>query len=284
MSIKQIVKEYFAPLLYLKFAFKLIRSRIFLAVLSVVVLVTIYALVSHNQHKKNPDDTTIPTATQLYHGIEKSISVNSRTETRWIVVDASASFKRLFLGLGIGILGSIILGIMMACFKVVENFFYVPITLLAKVPPTAALAVFFVMVGTGLEMYIAMIAFGILPTLTESVRLMVKDIPSENLDKARTLGASKFEEIWDIIFPQIFPRLIDAIRLQLGPSIVFLIAAEMVCGDMGFGYRIRLQSRLLDMSVVYPYIVFLMAFGFFMDSILKLTIRICCPWYGKGQS
>ncbi len=67
---------------------------------------------------------------------------------------------------------------------------------LAKIPPTAALAVFFVLVGTGKNMYVAMIAFGVLPTLALTVYLAVKEFPDELQYKAYTLGASHMEVIW----------------------------------------------------------------------------------------
>ena len=76
-----------------------------------------------------------------------------------------------------------------------------------------------------------------------------------------------------------FPKLLDALRLVIGPALVYLIAAEMVVGDVGFGYRIRLQSKLLNMSVVYPYLALLAAFGFGMDYALKRLQRKLCPWY-----
>jgi NitT/TauT family transport system permease protein len=154
---------------------------------------------------------------------------------------------------------------------------------LAKINPMAALAVFFVMVGTGTEMYVALITFGVLPTLSQAVYLAVKDIPKENLYKAMTLGASKAEMIIDIVFMQIIPRIVDVSRLQLGSAMVYLIAAEMICGDVGFGYRIRLQSRLLNMNVVYPYIAFLAMAGFFVDWLLRYYNKKFFPWYTQER-
>lgn len=257
------------------------RLRIFLGTFSISLLVCGYLYLSDKQHMKNPDDTTIPTISQLREGLQHAFEVNKRSGERWIAIDAAATAKRFFIGVGLGIVSSIILGLLMGCFKPIEAFFYPPMAMLAKIPPTAALAVFFVMVGTDLWMYVSMIAFGMLPSMSQSVFLAVKDVPDENLYKAETLGASRFALIWNIIFSQIRPRIIDAIRLQIGPAMVYLIAAEMICSDVGFGYRIRLQSRLLDMSVVYPYIAFLMVFGYAMDWILRYTIKFWCPWYTK---
>jgi NitT/TauT family transport system permease protein len=69
------------------------------------------------------------------------------------------------------------------------------------------------------------------------------------------------------------------VRLVIGPAMVFLIAAEMLVGDVGFGYRIRLQSKLLNMGVVYPYLAVLAGFGFGMDSGLRWLQKKWCPWY-----
>ena len=120
-------------------------------------------------------------------------------------------------------------------------------------------------------------------TLALTAYLAVKEFPNELQYKAYTLGASHLEVIWTIIFRQVLPRLIDGVRLMIGPVMVFLIAAEMLVGDVGFGYRIRLQSKLLNMSVVYPYLAMLAAFGFGMDYALQLLQRWWSPWFEKKQ-
>ena len=254
-------------------------QAVVLGFICVVLLLGFYSFLSHRQHVKNPDDTTIPSWSQLREGAQTAVEPNKRSGERWLVEDSTATLSRLFLGLGVGIAGSIVLGILMGCFPRIEAFFVPPISFLAKVPPIATLAIFFVMVGTGTNMYVAMIAFGVLPTLAQSIYLAVDELPTELLHKGYTLGASHTEMIWNVIVPFILPRIIDAVRLQIGPAVVYLVAAEMVVGDVGFGYRIRLQSRLLNMNVVYPYIVMLAGFGFGMDYTLRWMRTLCCPWY-----
>ena len=84
-----------------------------------------------------------------------------------------------------------------------------------------------------------------------------REVPSEVIDKSYTLGASHCEVIWNVIVPQIIPKFLDTVRLQIGPAVVYLIAAEMLKGDAGFGYRIRMRQRVTDMSVVYTYLALL---------------------------
>lgn len=258
------------------------KMKILLGVLSIMLLVGGYAYLSYKQHLKNPDDTTIPSFSQLGQGVKTIFEVNKRSDERWIVVDSMATFNRLFRGLAVGAGAAIVLGLLMGCFPFIEALLIPPLSILSKIAPTAAVAVFFVMVGTGLEMYVAMIAFGVLPTMAQVVFAAVKDINNDEINKAMTLGASRGEIILNVIATQIKPRILEAIRLQIGPAMVYLIAAEMLCGDVGFGYRIRMQSKMLNMNIVYPYLLILAGFGFSMDLTLKWILRKWCPWYKEG--
>ena len=127
-----------------------------------------------------------------------------------------------------------------------------------------------------------MISFGILPTLTQSIYLAAKDdLHVEEINKAYTLGASNLELIWNIVFQKILPKVIDNTLLQIGPAMVFLIAAEMLVGQVGIGFQIRMQQRLLHMNVVYTYLILLGVTGLMMDrAMISLRNRLC-PWFGK---
>lgn len=254
-------------------------TTLVLGALSLVLLLSGYEYLSHRQRQVNPQDKTVPSLRQMAAGLARTVRVDEMSDERWLVEDAKASGGRLFAALGLSVLSSLGLGLLMGCFTPVEAFCYPSLSFFAKVPATAALAVFFVMVGTGTNMYLAMIVFGTLPTLTLTVHLAVKEFPEELQYKAYTLGASHLEVIWTIMFRHVLPKLIDAVRLALGPAMVYLIAAEMLLGDVGLGYRIRLQARLNNMDVVYPYIVLLAAFGFLMDYGLRFVQRKLCPWY-----
>ena len=111
------------------------------------------------------------------------------------------------------------------------------------------LAVFFVMVGTDTEMYITMIAFGVLPVLAQSVYLAVRDVPEERLYKAYTLGASHTEVLWNVIARQILPKVIDALRRHdaesLGGQALELIRR---CEDIARNIESELEisQRLVD--------------------------------------
>lgn len=249
-----------------------------LGAVSLTALLLAYTWLSWSQKQVNPADTTIPSWLQLYDGLLQLSAPDPRSGERWIVIDGLATGKRLFLGLGLGVVLAVVAGVMMGTVSAIEALLLPPLSIAAKVVPTAAMAVFFVLVGLDLEMFVTMIVFGIAPSLAITVQLAARSVPRELVDKAYTLGASHFEVIWGVVFPTILPKVLDAVRLAIGPALVYLIAAEMLVGDEGFGYRIRLLQRRLDMNVVYLYIAILAAFGWSMDVALRKLKARLCPW------
>lgn len=252
--------------------------------ISIVVCISLYFLLSHNQHQINPKDTTIPNLSQLIQGIQKITVSNKSVFDSWLFMDFKATFSRHFFGLLLGVIISLVIGMAMGCFQIFESFFIYPVSFLSKIPPTAMMAVYFVLFGTENRMFIAMIALSIAPILIQTIyHSVISDVETTMLDKAYTLGASNFEVIYEVIFKQILPRILESIRLQIGPAMIALLAAEMLVADVGFGYRLRIQSRLLNMNVVYIYLIILGSMGFLMDWSMTKFRKWLCPWFEGEQ-
>lgn len=227
-------------------------------------------------------DRTVPTWKSLYElGVRRVIEPQGIGKEYWLWEDATATFDRLARGMLVGVLLSVVLGVLMGAYPSIEAFFLPPLSFLAKIPPTAMLAVFF-LIGTSMKMYVTMLAFGILPTLAQTVyQAAKKDVPESLVFKALTLGASSAELIWNVIYKQILPRVIDAVRLQIGPAMVLLVAAEWMVAGEGIGYRLRLFFQRTDMTVVYVYLILLGVVGLAADYLLIALRRWICPWFGE---
>src|SRR6185295_12870944 len=81
------------------------------------------------------------------------------------------------------------------------------------------------------------VATGVIPVIIRDLALRAGELPAEQLIKAQTLGASTWQLIVRVVLPQIWPRLIDSLRLTLGSAWLFLIAAEAIASTEGLGYR-----------------------------------------------
>ena len=291
--------------------------RLMLGIASFLVLIGGYTFVSNQAYERNPGQPTIPgwTSSAQLSSLEKKLEQTTEDSGRkrlekqmgdvragkgrsilsgfrtitgedgWLWEDAGISVKRFALGMLLGSVAAFIVGIAMGCFTPVEAFLRPSISFLASIPPTAMVAVYMMLFGLELKMFVAAIGVGIFPTLAQSIYQAVRNDVSESaIDKAYTLGASHFEVVWEVIIPQILPRILDAIRLQIGPAMIFLIAAELGLGGDGIGYRLRVAPRGNYYNVIYIYLILLGIFGMLVGGGLSWLRRWLCPWFEGSAS
>ncbi|MEL6317472.1 MAG: ABC transporter permease subunit, partial [Pseudomonadota bacterium] len=96
--------------------------------------------------------------------------------------------------------------------------------------------------------------------------------------KAQTLGASTWTLIMRVVLPQIWPKLILAVRLGLVPAWIFLISAEAIASTEGLGYRIFLVRRYLAMDVILPYVAWITLIAFLLDRALRWASQAMFRW------
>jgi NitT/TauT family transport system permease protein len=285
------------------------RWHLLLGVAGILTLLAGYTLVSWVRQSDDPKDKVAPNWWQIWSegGLAKAVtpyvaSTKTTTETvpgpdgpqeirvTTIVTrvmlwdDLAATGQRLLWGLLISSAISLVLGVLMGCYAAVEAFFLPPLAYLAKIPATALLSILFALCGLYPRYYTVMIGFGLIPTMAQSIYLAAKkDVPEELLFKARTLGASQLECIWSVILPHIWPKILDTIRLNIGPALIFLFAAEYVWGqdDVGIGATIRtyIHKGAAGATLSYAYVVLLGFFGLLIDNGMNFLQRWLCPWY-----
>ena len=206
--------------------------------------------------------------------------VRSALNNGWLWADFGISFKRFAYGMLLGTVLGFVIGIAMGCFTPIEALLRPSLAFFSSIPPTAMIAVYMLIFKLKPELFVAVIGVGIFPVLAQAIYQAVKnDVPAASVNKAYTLGASHFEVIWEVVIPQILPRIIDAIRLQIGPAMIFLIAVELYVGSEGIGYRLKLAPRGSHYNVIYIYLILLGALGMLIDWAMIGVRRWWCPWF-----
>jgi NitT/TauT family transport system permease protein len=151
------------------------------------------------------------------------------------------------------------------------------------VPPMAILPILFIVFGMGELAKVALIVIGVTPLLVRDMQQRVSEIPVEQLIKAQTLGGSSWTIVTRVVLPQVFPRLLDAVRITLGTAWIFLISAEAIAATEGLGYRIFLVRRYMSMDVILPYVAWITFLAFLFDFTLKKLTYKLFPWYTAGK-
>jgi NitT/TauT family transport system permease protein len=260
------------------------RLRWILAIIPFLLMALAYGMASDLRHRANPADKVLPTATQMVDAMERmALEPDPRTGRRLLWMDTGASLQRLGLGLTIAAALGLLLGLNMGLYPGLHALANPFMTFASMVPPLAILPIIFISLGVDELAKVTLIVIGTLPLIARDIAGAVVRLPKEQTTKALTLGASQLDLTYRIVLPQIWPRLIETVRLSLGAAWLFLIAAEAIASSDGLGYRIFLVRRYLAMDVILPYVLWITALGFSIDALLRLLLRAAFPWYVAGN-
>ena len=250
-----------------------------LIALPFVLLFIAYALGSEARLAVNPNDKLMPSPAKIAETAQRLLTEpDRRSEKILFWHDTWASLVRLFLGVGISAALALVIGLLIGLLPYVRATLAGFVAVLSMIPPLAVLPILFIVFGLGELSKVVLIIVGILPFLIRDLSARVVEIPREMIVKAETLGASTWVIATRVALPQLMPRLIQAVRLSLGPAWLFLIAAEAIASEQGLGYRIFLVRRFLAMDVILTYVIWITALAFLMDLALRWISRKAFPW------
>jgi NitT/TauT family transport system permease protein len=252
---------------------------LFLSMLPFILLIAAYLFYSHARLAANPGDKLLPSPATLASTIHQyAFEEDERTGEILLWADTTASLKRILIALGISALIGMALGLAIGVVPYVKATLASFIAAVSLIPPLAVLPVLFIVAGLDELSKVLLIIIGVTPVVVRDLALRTAELPTEQMIKAQTLGASTWQLIIRVVLPQMWPRLIDALRLSLGSAWLFLIASEAIASTEGLGYRIFLVRRYLAMDVILPYVAWITLLAFGMDLLLRLVRAKAFPW------
>ncbi|HEY9163154.1 MAG TPA: ABC transporter permease [Magnetovibrio sp.] len=258
-------------------------SAVWLAALPFLLLALAYLIGSDLRLQDNPGDKLLPALSTIGDTLQRlAFTPDKRTGAYLFWDDTLASLARLAVGILAATLGALTIGIAVGLVPYARATLSPFIAILSMIPPLAILPILFIVFGLGEVAKIVLIIFGVMPFLMRDTQLWVQSLPTEQIIKAQTLGASSWQIALRVILPQTLPRLIESVRLSLGPAWLFLIAAEAIASTEGLGYRIFLVRRYMSMDVILPYVAWITLLAFILDFALARISRKAFPWQNLG--
>jgi len=254
-------------------------ARLLLGLAPLIAIVLIYLLASTARHAANPSDKLLPTLAAMAEQMRiMAFQVDPQTGAIPLWQDTAASLRRLGLGLSIATATTLILGLLIGLLPLVRATLGPLISAIAVIPPIAVLPILFITFGLGETAKVVLIVVGVTPFMVRDLASHIGAIPEEQIVKAQTLGASTWQIALRVALPQAMPRLLECLRLSLGPAWVFLISAEAIASDVGLGYRIFLVRRYLAMDIILPYVAWTALLAVSFDMLLLTLSRRAYPW------
>jgi NitT/TauT family transport system permease protein len=250
-----------------------------------VATAAVYAIASAERLLANARDNLLPSLEAMFAGlIRVGFEPDPISGHVIFLADTLSSLERLGIGVGIAAFFGLWIGIAIGLIPLVRATLSPFIAVLSIIPPITLLPILFIAFGLGDLSKIILIVVGVAPFIARDIAFRTQEIPHEMLIKAQTLYGSTWLIVLDIVLPQILPRLLDSIRLSLGPAWLFVLSGEAIAAQSGLGYRIFLVRRYMAMDVIIPYVVWIGLLAFTFDLALRWGARRLTPWAKAGST
>ena len=167
-----------------------------------------------------------------------------------LLMHVGVTFFETIVGFTIGIL----LGIIVALFLWWSDFFgkvFDPYLVMLNALPKIALGpVIIIWVGAGMQAVIVMaLAISLIVTIMEMLNGF-KTTDKELIKMAKTLGANKLQIFTKIVFPYNLSTLFNGMKINIGLTLVGVIAGEFLVSRAGLGYLIIYGGQVFQMDIV----------------------------------
>jgi len=192
------------------------------------------------------------------------------------------SFLRVFLGLTLGIIFGVPLGIFMGLSRFAKGFFDPLVELYRPVPPLAWAPLVITVFGidnVGKVFLLFMVSFSI---MIISARAGASGTQLSKIHAAHSLGASRWQILRHVIFPNSLPEILTGVRVAVGMCWGTLVAAEFLAGTTGIGFVENVARKYMQYEVIWITIFVMGMLGLLFDVTIRKIIDKTIPWRGKG--
>jgi taurine transport system permease protein len=148
------------------------------------------------------------------------------------------SLRRIVTAALFGLAIGVPVGILLGMSRPVADFCYPILNFFQSISGVAWLPLMLVWFGFGERTILVAVNYTVLFPLVFNVLLGVRSVPPLYLSALRTLGASRWRLVTDVVLPGALPSIATGLRLGLAYGWRALIAAEMLVGAHGLGFMI----------------------------------------------
>jgi NitT/TauT family transport system permease protein len=189
-----------------------------------------------------------------------------------------ASIWRGAAGLALAVGCGSLVGILMAWYQPIRiavnpivQFFY-------PMPKSALIPVMVLWLGFGDASKIVLIFIGCLLPVTLSAFNGARGTEQVLIWSARSLGASRWRVLWEVVLPSALPELLSGIRTALALSFVLLVASELIVARQGLGYMIGWLGDGGAYDAMFAVVLTVALLGFAADRLYLMLVRRVLAW------
>jgi taurine transport system permease protein len=209
-------------------------------------------------------------------------AVSGELDGHTLLVHFMWSMYRVFSAFILAVLLGIPVGIAMGVSRIARGIFDPPLEFYRPLPPLAYLPLMIIWFGIGEKAKIILLFLAIFAPVVLAARAGVKSIAQEQIQAARSMGASTLQVVRHVIMPGAMPEILVGLRIGMGVGWTTLVAAEMVAADAGLGKMVFNASNFLRTDVVILGILIIGIVATVFELLMRWVESWAVPWKGRA--
>ena len=186
-----------------------------------------------------------------------------------MIQHAVYTLYRVMFGFGLAVAVGIPLGILMARFTAVENFFLPLVSALMPIPSFALVPLFMLWFGIGNLTTVLIVFYAATFPMLFNTWSGVRSVNPIWLRAAGCMGADEHSLFWKVIIPGASPFIITGMRQSFLRAWIAVVGAEMIAAsDWGLGWVIFDAKEFLNTDTMLAALVVIGAIGYLFERLV----------------
>lgn len=139
--------------------------------------------------------------------------------------------------------------------------------------------VFTLMTSGGHQLKVSLMVFGITVFFVTNMVAVIKDIPRNELNHARTLRMPEWQVVWEVIVLGKIHEVFEIIRQNFAISWMMLTMVEGISrAEGGIGTMLLNQNKHFHLDAVFAIQIVILLVGICMDYLIGFAKNLFCPY------
>ena len=144
---------------------------------------------------------------------------------------------------------------------------------------TGLVVPFTLITGGGYELKVWLLTFGMTTYFVTMMAGVVVEIPRENFDHMRALGASELRILWEVVILGTVDKALEVLRQNIAIGWTMITMVEGISrAEGGLGAMILNQNKHFRLAEVYAILFVILIVGLILDYAMGMISRAACPY------
>jgi NitT/TauT family transport system permease protein len=184
------------------------------------------------------------------------------------------TLQAALLGLALATAAGVAAGLVLASSPIAALALEPSLEVLRPVPPVALIPLSLLLLGFGLSMEAAVVAFACFWPILIATAAAVRSVEPRLIEVARALELPYVAQIAKVVIPATVGRIFVGVRIAAGIALVVAVTVEIVVNPRGLGYGMITAQQSLRADLMYAELLWVGAVGWAVNFALLQLDRV----------